>query len=87
MANGPKTLAWRVGWSIPQLSQLTKQAAATSDATKRRELYREIQTTVMQDSPFVVALQGAQQVGLRDNVKGAQQSLGVSMLYFDQITK
>ncbi|WP_241650264.1 ABC transporter substrate-binding protein [Rosenbergiella collisarenosi] len=85
--NGPKTLAWRVGWSIPQLSQLTKQAAATSDATKRRELYRQIQTTVMQDSPFVVALQGAQQVGLRDNVKGAQQSLGVSMLYFDQITK
>lgn len=36
---------------------------------------------------LVVALQGAQQVGLRSNIEGAQQSLGVSMLYFDQITK
>ncbi|WP_241580860.1 ABC transporter substrate-binding protein [Rosenbergiella nectarea] len=85
--NGPKTLAWRVGWSIPQLSELTQQAAATSDAAKRRTLYQQIQTSVMQDSPFVVALQGAQQVGLRSNIEGAQQSLGVSMLYFDQITK
>lgn len=85
--NGPKTLAWRVGWSIPQLSELTQQAAATSDAAKRRALYGQIQTSVMEDSPFVVALQGAQQVGLRSNIEGAQQSLGVSMLYFDRIAK
>jgi len=87
VTDGPKTLAWRVGWSIPQLSQLTQQAAATSDATQRRALYQQIQTKVTQDSPFVVALQGAQQVGLRNNIKGAQQSFGVSMLYFDQISK
>jgi len=84
---GPKTLAWRLGWTIPQLSQQTKDAAAESDKQKRSALYQQLQTRVQQDSPYVVTLQGEKLVGLRSNVRGAQQSIGVSTLYYDSVSK
>ncbi|WP_380181842.1 ABC transporter substrate-binding protein [Kalamiella sp. sgz302252] len=84
---GPKTLAWRLGWTIPQLSQETRDAAAQSDARKRNALYQQLQTQIQQDSPYVITLQGQKLVGLRSNVQGAQQSIGVSMLYYDRVSK
>lgn len=84
---GPKTLAWRLGWNIPELSRETKAAAAASDAQKRNALYQQLQTQIQQDSPYVVTLQGQKLVGLRSNVQGAQQSIGVSMLYYDRVSK
>ena len=84
---GPKTLAWRLGWAIPQLSQETRAAAAESDARKRSALYQQLQTQIQQDSPYVVTLQGQKLVGLRSNVQGARQSIGVSMLYYDAVSK
>jgi len=85
--NGPKTLAWRVGWTIPALSQQTRAAAAESDVAQRRERYRTLQTEVQQNSPYVVMLQGKKLVALRDNVQGAAQGIGASMLYYDQVSK
>ncbi|AUX93198.1 ABC transporter substrate-binding protein [Mixta gaviniae] len=84
---GGKTLAWRVGWDIPQLSAITRAAAAENHVETRRALYQQLQTRVQQNSPFVVMLQGAQQVALRQTLRGAQQSIGVSLLYFDQVRK
>ncbi|MDN8541317.1 ABC transporter substrate-binding protein [Erwinia sp. BC051422] len=84
---GPKTLAWRLGWDIPQLSQETRAAAAESDVQKRNALYQQLQTQIQQDSPYVVTLQGQKLVGLRSNVQGAQQSIGVNMLYYDAVSK
>lgn len=84
---GPKTLAWRLGWNIPELSQETKAAAAESDVQKRNALYQQLQTQIQQNSPYVVTLQGQKLVGLRSNVQGAQQSIGVSMLYYDRVSK
>lgn len=84
---GSKTLAWRVGWDIPELSAKTRAAAGESDAVKRRALYTELQKTVQQDSPFVVTLQGAQQVAVRNNVNHVQQGIGVSLLFFDTVQK
>lgn len=84
---GSKTLAWRVGWDIPDLSAKTRAAAGESDAAKRRALYTELQKTVQQNSPFVVTLQGAQQVAVRNNVNHVQQGIGVSLLFFDSVQK
>ncbi len=84
---GAKTLAWRVGWDIPQLSAETRRAAGESDAAKRRALYTALQQRVQQDSPFIVTLQGAQQVAIRNNISHAQQGIGVSLLYFDAVRK
>ncbi|MBP2170055.1 peptide/nickel transport system substrate-binding protein [Erwinia toletana] len=84
---GPKTLAWRVGWEIPKLSAQTRAAAAESDVQKRQALYVELQKEIQHNSPYVVTLQGQKLVGLRDNVKGAQQGIGTSMLYYDQVSK
>ncbi|MBS0882934.1 ABC transporter substrate-binding protein [Pantoea sp. JGM49] len=84
---GSKTLAWRVGWEIPELSAKTRAAAGESDAAKRRALYTDLQNTVQQNSPFVVMLQGAQQVAVRNNVNHVQQGIGVSLLFFDVVQK
>jgi len=84
---GAKTLAWRVGWDIPQLSAQTREAAGESDVVKRRALYTALQQRVQQDSPFVVTLQGAQQVAIRQNVTHVQQGIGVSLLFFDTVRK
>ncbi|WP_210080924.1 ABC transporter substrate-binding protein [Pantoea endophytica] len=84
---GSKTLAWRVGWDIPYLSAKTRAAAGESDAVKRRALYTDLQKTVQQNSPFVVTLQGAQQVAVRNNVNHVQQGIGVSLLFFDTVQK
>lgn len=84
---GAKTLAWRTGWDIPQLSASTRAAAGESNVEKRRALYAQLQTTLQQDSPFVVMLQGAQQVALRQSLQHVQQGIGVSLLYFDEVSK
>jgi peptide/nickel transport system substrate-binding protein len=84
---GSKTLAWRVGWDIPALSAKTRAAAGESDAAKRRQLYTELQQSLQQNSPFVITLQGAQQVAVRNNIDHVQQGIGVSLLYFDTVQK
>lgn len=84
---GPKTLAWRTGWEIPKLSAQTRAAAAESDVQKRQALYGELQKEIQQNSPYVVTLQGQKLVGLRDNVQGAKQGIGTSMLWYDQVSK
>ncbi|PLR39889.1 ABC transporter substrate-binding protein [Chimaeribacter arupi] len=84
---GPKTLAWRVGWQIPSLSEQTRTAAAASDATQRHALYTQLQTEIQQNSPYVVTLQGQRQVGLRSDIEGASQNLGNSMLFYDAVSK
>lgn len=87
VANGPKTIAWRTQWDIPQLSQETRAAAAEGDPQKRIALYTHLQKTVQESSPFVVALQGQNQVAVHDGVEGVLQNITVSLPYFDQVSK
>ncbi|MDU7868774.1 MAG: ABC transporter substrate-binding protein, partial [Pantoea sp.] len=84
---GGKTLAWRVGWTIPELSAATRAAAGESDAVKRRSRYQQLQTQLQQQSPFVVMLQGATQVAVRSNIRNVQQGIGVSLLNFEEVQK
>jgi len=84
---GSHTLAWRAGWSIPELSAETQQAVMSSDPAERLRLYRDIQRKVQSDSPFVIALQQRSQLAMRSNVRGYRQGLDADMVYYDQVTK
>ena len=85
--DGTETLAWRAGWHIPELSAQTQAAVAERDPIRRLDLYREIQSEVQRDSPFVIALQERSQVAMRDRVQGYRQGLNADMVYYDQVTK
>jgi peptide/nickel transport system substrate-binding protein len=65
-----KTLAWRNAWDVPELSKKTAEALLERDSTERAEIYKELQKTVLEDSPFVIIFQQTEVAGLRGNVKG-----------------
>lgn len=85
--DGPKTLAQRIQWTIPEISKQTREAAAESDPTKRLARYADLQRELQGNSPFVVALQSKLLVALRDNVTGASQNVAGSQLYLDTVSK
>ncbi|MDB5408158.1 MAG: transporter substrate-binding protein [Rhodospirillales bacterium] len=65
-----KTLAWRNGWDIPELSRRTEEAALERDASARAELYRGLQAEVQESSPYVVMFQQVEVAVHRSNVDG-----------------
>ncbi|MBN9024213.1 MAG: ABC transporter substrate-binding protein, partial [Rhizobiales bacterium] len=85
--DGTKTVAWRNGWVIPELSDKTQAAVEEQDAEKRAADYKAIQLEVQQKSPFVVLLQPNNQIVLRDNVKGFIQGLNADQVYFAGVEK
>ncbi|MGM3187292.1 ABC transporter substrate-binding protein [Musicola paradisiaca] len=87
MPGRPQTLASRLSWRIPALSQLTHLAAAERDPRQRREDYRVLQQAVRENSPFVVMMQGKLLVAVRDNLLNVRMGMSNSVLYFDEIDK
>jgi peptide/nickel transport system substrate-binding protein len=85
--DGSTSIAQRAGWQIPQLSALTLAAVREPDGGRRLELYRQIQTEVQRNSPYVIALQARSQLVMRANVRGYRQGLNADMVYYDQVTK
>ncbi len=85
--DGTKTLAWRAGWHIPELSNATAAAVADQDGTSRRSRYLAIQAAVQKISPFVIALQARAVVVVRSSVKGYGQGLDADMAYYDRVSK
>lgn len=65
-----KTLAWRNAWDVPELTAKTKAALLEKDADKRAAIYRELQQTVLETSPFALIFQQTEVAGLRGDVKG-----------------
>ncbi|KOF21161.1 ABC transporter substrate-binding protein [Ensifer adhaerens] len=65
-----KTLAWRNAWDVPELTKKTKDALLERDSAKRAETYKELQKTVLGESPFVIIFQQTEVAGYRGNVKG-----------------
>ena len=65
-----KTLAWRNAWDVPELTARTKSALLEKDADKRAAIYRELQQTVLETSPFALIFQQTEVAGLRGDVKG-----------------
>jgi peptide/nickel transport system substrate-binding protein len=69
------------------LSALTLTAVREPDVGRRLELYRQIQTQVQSDSPYVIALQERSELVMRSNIRGYRQGLNADMVYYDQVTK
>ncbi|PDT84666.1 ABC transporter substrate-binding protein [Sinorhizobium sp. BJ1] len=65
-----KTLAWRNAWDVPELSKKTKEALLERDSAKRAEIYKDLQKTVLDNSPFVIIFQQTEVAGLRGTLKG-----------------
>ncbi|AFL53409.1 peptide/nickel transport system substrate-binding protein [Sinorhizobium fredii] len=65
-----KTLAWRNAWDVPELSKKTKEALLERDSAKRAEIYKDLQKSVLDDSPFVIIFQQTEVAGLRGTLKG-----------------
>jgi peptide/nickel transport system substrate-binding protein len=85
--DGAKTIAWRAGWRIPDLSERTLAAVRDEIPASRVERYRAIQAEVQRSSPFVVALQARSAVAVRANVTGYHQGLDADMVYYDRVRK
>ena len=81
------TVAGLNGWQIPELNKATLAAVAEPDPAKRLELYKTMQETLLQHSPYVFIDQGKTQIVVRDNVKGYQQGLNADMVWYDNVTK
>jgi peptide/nickel transport system substrate-binding protein len=52
-----KTLAWRNGWDVPELTAKTEAAVMESDTAKRVELYEELQKEALERSPIICIYQ------------------------------
>ncbi|WP_026618057.1 ABC transporter substrate-binding protein [Ensifer aridi] len=65
-----KTLAWRNAWDVPELSKKTKEALLERDGAKRAEIYKELQKSVLEDSPFIIIFQQIEVAGVRGSLKG-----------------
>jgi len=85
--DGTKTLAWRAGWHIPELSALTRAAALEPDPETRLSKYREIQSEVQKSSPYVIALQARNAIVVRSSVSGYFQGVDADMAYYDRVSK
>ena len=65
-----KTLAWRSGWAIPELTARTVAAVRETDTAKRVAMYEAIQRDHQQGSPFAVMLQELEVAVTRNSLKG-----------------
>jgi peptide/nickel transport system substrate-binding protein len=65
-----KTLAWRNAWDVPaDIQDETKAALLERDATKRAEMYADLQKKVREAGPFIFLWQETEVAGLRKNVQ------------------
>jgi len=73
-----KTVAWRSGWDIPELTKQTEAALLEVDTAKRAKLYEDIQRQILADGPYVVILQQIEVAALSGHVKDYKLGLGVA---------
>lgn len=85
--DGTKTVAWRAGWRIPQLTEQTRAARQEKDERARERRYRALQEEVQRASPYVFALQERAQIAMRAEVQGYRHGLNADMVYYDRVTK
>lgn len=85
--NADKTLAWRANWEIPQLTQLTLQAAHEPNLLKRKLLYATLQQEFFKKSPIIVLFQEVEITAI--NAKAAELGIGIpagtNLMIYDKI--
>ncbi|MDK1388894.1 ABC transporter substrate-binding protein [Sinorhizobium sp. 8-89] len=82
-----KTLAWRNAWDVPELTKKTKEALLERDSAKRAETYKELQKTVLAESPFVIIFQQTEVAGHRGNLKGLKLGPSFDTNYVWNVSK
>jgi peptide/nickel transport system substrate-binding protein len=75
------TVAWRVGWDIPDLTKETDALWIEPDHDKRGEGYVKLQRDMQSSSPFAFMFQGSISYASRANIGGIVQGP-----LFDQVT-
>jgi len=80
-------LAWRNGWSIPEMSKATKAAVQEGDRDKRAAMYEAIQREHQKTSPFVEMFQKIEQTGRRSNVKNLNIGAAITAVSYWPVTK
>jgi len=82
------TTTWRNAWAVPEeMNQETLAALAEPDATKRNELYLDLQKQVQETSPFVIMFQAVKQVGMAQNVEGFVNGATSDFVYYRLVDK
>jgi peptide/nickel transport system substrate-binding protein len=82
-----KTLAWRTGWYIPELSAETAAAVQEKDDAKREAMYLDIQQKVQADSPLLVLFQSTKRIAMRSNIKGFVFGPTYGAIFYRLMTK
>lgn len=82
-----KTLAWRNAWDVPELNEKTKAALLERDNAKRAEMYKELQKTVLEESPFVIIWQQIEVAGYRKNVQNYKLGPSFDTNYVSPVSK
>jgi peptide/nickel transport system substrate-binding protein len=82
-----RTLAWRNGWEIPELTALAEQAVLEQDSARRAENYVELQRRVQADSPFIVLFQENELIALAAGVRGFAAGLTSDQTLYHGIRK
>ncbi|MDO9416163.1 ABC transporter substrate-binding protein [Pararhizobium sp.] len=83
-----KTLAWRNAWEVPkEWTDQSKAALLERDATKRADLYKDLQKKVLEKSPFVLIFQQTEVAGYASNLKGFKLGPSFDTNYVFTISK
>ena len=82
-----KPLAWRNSWDIPEISKMTDAAVRERDMTKREQMYKDLQKTVMDEGPFIIMFQETKQLAERANVKNFVMGPSADVTYYNLTTK
>lgn len=80
-------LAWRNGWDMPDITEMTAGARVELDLDKRKQMYLDIQRAVQKRGPFIIMFQGINQVARRDNVKGFVAGPLFDQTYYRNVVK
>ncbi len=80
-------LAWRNGWDMPDITEMTAGARTELDLAKRQQMYLDIQREVQKRGPFNIMFQRVNQVARRDNVKGFVSGPLFDQTYYPNVTK
>lgn len=75
----------RTGYSNPRVDALLKDGRATTDLTKQKQIYGEIQDIIWQDQPFIYLWYQTQALGVADRVQGLAVQPNETLV-FDKVT-
>ena len=82
-----KTLAWRNGWEISDLTRRTDEAILIRDPKERAAAYEDLQRNLQMDSPFIVLFQEQALIATRENVSGLEVGLTSDQIRYERVSK